>query len=84
VRDIQIGNSGLIVTLCRSKTDQEGGSFTKGIPIRTSDATCPKCALEAWLLLAGITAGPIFRPVVRWRYVGNSVAKRSDYSQTAK
>jgi site-specific recombinase XerD len=71
VRDIQIGEAGLIVTLRRSKTDQEGASFTKGIPVGTSDATCPKCALEAWLQLAGITSGPIFRPVDRWGHVGN-------------
>ena len=70
VRDVQIGDAGLIVTLRRSKTDQEGVSFTKGIPVGTSDLTCPKCALEAWLQLAGITSGPIFRPVDRWGHVG--------------
>jgi len=71
MRDVQISNAGLIVTLRRSKTDQEGASFTKGIPIGTSDATCPKCILEAWLQLAGITSGPLFRPVDRWGHVGD-------------
>jgi integrase len=66
LRDVQIGDASLIVTLRRSKTEQKGASFTKGIPVGTSDATCPKCALEAWLQLAGITSGPIFRPVDRW------------------
>jgi integrase len=66
VREIQIGDAGLIITLRRSKTDQEGASFTKGIPIGTSAASCPKCALEARLQLAGITAGAIFRPIDRW------------------
>ncbi|HEU5101601.1 MAG TPA: site-specific integrase [Roseiflexaceae bacterium] len=70
VRDIQIGDAGLIVTLHPSKIDQEGASFTKGIPVGTSDATCPKCALEVWLQLAGITIGAIFRPVDRWGHVG--------------
>jgi integrase len=70
VGDVQIGDAGLIITLRRSKTDQEGASFTKGIPVGTSDATCPKCALEAWLQLAGITTGAIFRPVDRWGHVG--------------
>ena len=65
VRDVQSSHAGLIITLRRSKTDQEGASFTKGIPIGTSDATCPKSTLEAWLQLAGITSGPIFRPVDR-------------------
>ena len=71
VRDVQSSDAGLIVTLRRSKTDQEDASFTKGIPIRTRNTTCPKCALEAWLQLAGITSGPIFRPVDRWGHVGN-------------
>lgn len=47
VRDIQIGDAGLLATLRRSKTDQEGASLTKGIPVGTSDATCATCALEA-------------------------------------
>jgi integrase len=71
VRDIQSSDAGLIITLRRSKTDQEGASFTKGIPIGTRDATCPKCALETWLQLAGITTGPIFRSVDRWGHVGD-------------
>jgi integrase len=71
VRDVQISDAGLIVTLRRSKTDQEGASFTKGIPVETNEATCPKCALEVWLQLTGITSGPIFRPVDRWGHVGN-------------
>jgi len=70
VRDIQIGDAGLIVTLRRSKADQEGARFTEGIPVGTSDATCPKYALEAWLQLAAITSGPIFRPIDRWGHVG--------------
>ena len=70
VRDVQIGDVGLIVTLRRSKTDQEGASFTKGIPIGTSEATCPKYALEAWLQLAAISTGPIFRPIDRSGHVG--------------
>jgi site-specific recombinase XerD len=60
VRDIQIGDLGLIVTLRRSKTDQEGASFTKGIPVGTSNTTCPKCALEAWLQLLQSSLGRSF------------------------
>ena len=53
VRDVQSSDAGLIITLRRSKTDQEGASFTKGIPIGTNNTTCPKCALEAWLATCG-------------------------------
>jgi len=38
VREIQTGDAGLIVMLRRSKADQEGASFTKGIPVGRSDA----------------------------------------------
>jgi hypothetical protein len=71
VRDGQLGDAGLIATLRRTKTDREGASLTKGIPVGTSDATCPKRGLEAWLQLAGITTGPIFRPIDRWGHVGD-------------
>ena len=84
LRDIQIGAAGRIVTLRRSKTDQEGSSFTTGIPIGTSDATCPKCALESWLQRAGITSGPIFRPVDRWGHVGSRALRRLGVARAVK
>jgi integrase len=84
VRDIQIEDVGLIVTLRRSKTDQEGASFTKGIPVGTSTTTCPKCALEAWLQLAAITTGPIFRPIDRWGHVGSRALSSLDMARAVK
>ncbi len=54
------GLAELIITLQRSKTDQEGASFTKGLPAGINDATCPKGALEAWLQLAAITSARSF------------------------
>jgi len=70
MRDVQIGDTGLAITLRRSKTDQEGIGFTKGIPAGVNNATCPKRALEAWMQRAAITSGPIFRPIDRWGNVG--------------
>src|SRR5215212_9209766 len=84
VRDVQIGDAGLIITLRRSKTDQEGASFTKGLPAGTSDATCPKGALEAWLQLAGITSGPIFRPIDRWGHVGSRALSNLGVARAVK
>jgi hypothetical protein len=84
VRDIQSSDAGLIITLRRSKTDQEGVSFTKGMPIGISDATCPKRALEAWLQRAGITSGPIFRPVDRWGHVGNHALRSLGVARAVK
>jgi len=84
VRDVQSSDAGLIVTLRRSKTDQEGASFSKGIPIGTSNATCPKCALEAWLQLAGITNGPIFRPIDRWGHIGTGALSSLGVARAVK
>ena len=54
---------GLRVRVRRSKTDQEGQGFEKAIPhgrfIR------PVARLRTWLEAAGITEGPVFRPVSR-------------------
>jgi integrase len=65
VADVQFTTAGAVVTLRRSKTDQEGQGTKKGIPFGTSAATCPVRALKAWLDASGISEGPIFRPINR-------------------
>jgi hypothetical protein len=47
----------------RSKTDQEGHDVT--IAIARGVTACPVKAVKAWLQAAGISEGPIFRPVAR-------------------
>jgi integrase len=49
----------------RSKTDVEGDGARIGIPRGRSEATCPVRALRAWLDLAGIEQGAVFRAVTR-------------------
>jgi integrase len=51
------------VTLRRSKTDQEGEGRKVGIPFGSTPACCPVRTLRAWLDAAGISEGPLFRPV---------------------
>jgi len=65
VSDLSFTNGGLIVQMRRSKTDQEGKGFTKGIPYASLAAACPVRAVRAWLDSAKIEAGPIFRRVTR-------------------
>ncbi|PZU19294.1 MAG: integrase [Shinella sp.] len=65
VEDIEHVRQGVIVTLHRSKTDQEGRGRRIGIPFGRS-RHCPVKALEAWLGASGIDSGPIFRPVNRY------------------
>ena len=62
--DIERVRQGLVITLRKSKTDQEGAGRKIGTPFgRTS--WCPVTALEHWLEAARIEVGPIFRRVDR-------------------
>jgi integrase len=61
---IEIGEHGALIQIPRSKTDQEGHGRTIRIA-RTPGALCPVAALQRWLLKAGITEGPVFRPLMR-------------------
>jgi integrase len=60
--DVERTASGMIVTIRRSKTDQEAHGRRIHIP-SGYEPVCPVVALERWLTLSKITEGPIFRPV---------------------
>ncbi|HEV2622408.1 MAG TPA: site-specific integrase [Frateuria sp.] len=62
VADLKFVPEGLLVTLRRSKTDQQGIGRRVGIPYGRTRA-CPVKALRAWLDRASIATGPVFRPV---------------------
>ena len=61
VADIEETETGLLVCIRSSKTDQEGQGVT--IAIARGDVACPVKALRAWREAAAIEAGPIFRPI---------------------
>ena len=69
VADLEFSSAGLIVTLLRSKNDQEGASRRIGIPYGSSENTCPVRSVQAWLESARISDGPIFRPMDRFHRV---------------
>jgi integrase len=69
IADLEFARAGLIVTLRKSKTDQEGKSRRLGIPFGSSEATCPVRSLQAWLDSARITDGPVFRSLDRFQQV---------------
>jgi site-specific recombinase XerD len=69
VADVAFTTEGLVVTIRRSKTDQEGQGRKLGIAYGSRPATCPVRALRAWLDAATITEGPIFRPLDRHGHV---------------
>jgi len=63
--DIEFSTDGLVVTLRRSKTDQDGQGRKVGLPYGSNPDTCPVRSLRAWLDASGIEAGPMFRHVNR-------------------
>jgi len=69
VVDLEFSRAGLIVTLRKSKTDQEGRSRRLGIPYGSSEQTCPVRSVQAWLESARIVDGPVFRSLDRFQRV---------------
>ncbi len=65
VADITSTRDGLVVTVRRGKTDQEGQGRQVGIPYGSRLLTCPVRAVEHWRVATGITSGPLFRPINR-------------------
>ena len=65
VSDIEETAEGMLVTLRRSKTDQEG--LGRRVAIPRGEIACPVAALRAWLNAANITEGAIFRRIVNKR-----------------
>jgi integrase len=61
VVDLEETETGLLVTIRGSKTDQERQGVT--IAIARGDIACPVKALREWLDAAGIDAGALFRPI---------------------
>jgi site-specific recombinase XerD len=65
VADVAVEKDGLVVTLWRSKTDQEGQGRRVALPLGSLESTCPVRAYEDWLVASGIRAGAVFRHVTR-------------------
>lgn len=69
--DIGVDSLGLLITIRRSKTDQEGHGQMVGVAVGLHAATDPVRALRAWLELRPAGPGPLFtrvpanRPIAR-------------------
>lgn len=73
VEDLAVHPRGLIVTIPRSKTDQEGCGQRVSIP--TGRLKVPG-AIAVWREAAGISAGPLFRGVDRGRVSSDALSFR--------
>jgi site-specific recombinase XerD len=76
VADLDFSERGVLVTVRRSKTDQEGEGMVKAIPFALDAEMCPVLALRTWLEATGISAGAVFRTVDRWGHVSGRMSDR--------
>jgi len=63
VSDLTECEGGMRVNIARSKTDQEGAGVTIGVAPGT--VACPVKAVKTWIAAAGISEGPLFKPVTK-------------------
>ena len=62
--DVELVRQGIVITLRRSKTDQDGIGRKIGIPYARG-RRCPIVALREWFDASNITEGALFRPIDR-------------------
>lgn len=67
--DLDFTPEGLVVTLRRSKTDQDGAGRKIAIPYGSYLETCPVRSTRAWIDAAHISDGPLLRAVSRHGHV---------------
>ena len=67
--DVERVRQGIVLTLRRSKTDQNGEGRKIGIPLARGH-WCPVGALEQWLATSGIVKGALFWPIDRHSQIG--------------
>ena len=61
IEDLDFVFEGLKITVKKSKTDQFGEGFTKGIPHFDNKLYCPVTSIRRWLNISKIKKGPLFR-----------------------
>lgn len=61
VDDLAFDERGVIVTIRRSKTDQEGAGVAIDVPRLPNPGLCAVRALRTWLAAAALERGPLFR-----------------------
>ena len=67
--DVERTGDGLVLTLRKSKTDQEGAGRKIGVPYGSHLSTCPVRAWQSWIETAGITQGALFRGIDRHGHI---------------
>ena len=70
--DLDFVSEGLKINLKKSKTDQFGEGFRKGLPYFDNSQYCPVVSLKKWLEASKITSGPVFRRFAKGSRLSNT------------
>ena len=63
IEDIEFVDEGMKIFLKKSKTDQYGDGFLKGIPFLENRSMCPVKILSEWISISNIKKGSVFRKI---------------------
>ena len=63
--DLDFVDEGLKIKIRRSKTDQFGEGFVKGLPYFDNPKYCPVVSIQKWIKISKISSGPIFRRFIK-------------------
>jgi site-specific recombinase XerD len=77
VADVVWSVEGIVLTVRKSKADQEAKGRKVAIPYARHAVQCPCLALRTWLDAAGITEGPLFRSLARGKVSSASLSAQS-------
>ncbi len=70
--DLEFLEEGLKVNLKRSKTDQFGDGFAKGLPYFENSQYCPVVSTSKWIEISKINSGPLFRRFAKGSKLSNN------------
>lgn len=84
VADLRFDSRGLVVTIRKSKTDQEGVGAEIGVPFIANEGLCGARAVRAWLDAADITAGAVFRTFSKRRVLQANRIDGADVARLVK
>ncbi len=70
IADLQSREEGIVVTVRRSKTDQEAAGRHVALPLGRAHHSCPVRAIDVWRRAVGISEGPLFWSIDRHGRVG--------------
>jgi site-specific recombinase XerD len=82
VEDVDFRAAGIVLTIRRSKTDQEGKGREIAVP--RGKRLKPAATLAAWLKAAKIVTGPIFREIDRHGNVGQAALSGRSVARIVK